>query len=130
MKKKLSLLLAAAMTLSLMAGCVKQIPPPAEPAPPQEPEVVEPAPETPEQPETPADVDPVDFAVISGPTGVGAAKLLTQIEKGEAQQLYNFSIAASNDNRRSLRQASGNRCLGSHLSRDECGWVQVRKLVR
>ena len=97
MKKKLSLLLAAAMTLSLMAGCVKQVPPPAEPAPPQEPEVVEPVPETPEQPEPPADVDPVDFAVISGPTGVGAAKLLTQIEKGEAQQVYNFSIAASND---------------------------------
>ena len=44
MKKKLSLLLAGVMTLSLMSGCFKQTPPPAEPAPPKEPEVVEPAP--------------------------------------------------------------------------------------
>ena len=50
MKKKLSLLLAAAMSLSLMAGCVKT-PPAAEPAPPQEPEVVEPAPDPAGDPE-------------------------------------------------------------------------------
>jgi len=97
MKRTFPLLLAAVMSASLLSGCVKQTPPPVEPAPPQEPEVVEPAPEAPEQPEIPVDIDPVDFAVISGPTGVGAAKLLTQIEKGEAQQVYNYSIAASND---------------------------------
>lgn len=97
MKKKLSLLLAGVMTLSLMSGCFKQTPPPAEPAPPKEPEVVQPAPETPEQPGAPVVTDPIDFAVISGPTGVGAAKLLTQIEKGQTQQTYNYSIAASND---------------------------------
>jgi NitT/TauT family transport system substrate-binding protein len=58
---------------------------------------VEPAPEEFDPSDIPGDLDPVDFAVISGPTGVGAAKLLTQIENGEAQQVYNYSIAASND---------------------------------
>ena len=78
MKKKLSALLAAVMALSLFSGCVKQTPPPADPAPPQpEPEVVEPVPETPVEPEG---VTPINFAVLSGPTGVGAAKLLTDIE--------------------------------------------------
>ena len=98
MKKKLSVLLAAAMTLTLMSGCVKKIPPAADPAPPQEPEVVEPAPETPEEPdEVVIGVEPVDFAVISGPTGVGAAQLLTNIEQGNTNLTYNYSVAASND---------------------------------
>lgn len=91
MKKKLSALLAAVMALSLMAGCAKEVPPAADPAPPQEPEVVEPAPEEPEG------VTPINFAVLSGPTGVGAAKLLTQIEQGEAQMTYNYSVVANND---------------------------------
>ena len=91
MKKKLSALLATVMAFSLMAGCAKEIPPAADPAPPQEPEVVEPAPEQPEG------VTPINFAVLSGPTGVGAAKLLTQIEQGETQLTYNYTVAANND---------------------------------
>ena len=95
MKKKRSVLLAAVMTLSLMAGCVKQTPPAVDPAPPQqEPEVVEPAPETPAEPEG---VTPINFAVISGPTGVGAAKLLHQIEQGQTNMTYNYTVAAAND---------------------------------
>ena len=98
MKKKLSVLLAAALSLSLLSGCVKQIPPAAEPSPAPLPEVVEPAPETPEEPEEVViGVEPVDFAVISGPTGVGAAQLLTNIEQGNTDLTYNYSVAASND---------------------------------
>ena len=94
MKKKLSVLLAAAMALSLMSGCFKQVPPAADPAPPQS-EVVEPAPETPE--EVIIGVEPIDFAVLSGPTGVGAAKLLSQIEAGSTDLTYNYSVVANND---------------------------------
>jgi len=94
MKKKLSALLACAMTLSIMAGCAKEIPPAADPAPPQEPEVVEPAPEVPEEPEG---VTPINFAVLSGPTGVGAAKLLTDIQDDNTAMTYNASVAANND---------------------------------
>ena len=112
MKKKLSLLLAAAMALSLMAGCVKT-PPAAEPAPPQEeptPEVTDPAPELP-QPDNDAQKIPyeINFAALSGPTGVGAAKLLAQYGRtgdGAATPPYspdgtsiavNYTIAAAND---------------------------------
>ena len=94
MKKKLSALLACVMTISLMAGCVKEVPPPADPAPPQEPEVVEPAPEVPTEPEG---VTPINFAVLSGPTGVGAAKLLTDIQNGSSVMTYNASVVANND---------------------------------
>lgn len=108
MKKKLSLLLAAAMTLSLFTGCFK-IPPAAEPAPPQEtpaPEVVEPAPE----PAPPEEVTyEVNFAALSGPTGVGAAQMLHDYgwTRGDQTELpevladapiaVNYTIAASND---------------------------------
>lgn len=108
MKQKLSLLLASVMALSLMTGCFKT-PPAAEPAPPQpEPEVVEPAPEVPDPVE---DEDPfvVNFAALSGPTGVGAAQMLsdygwtkgTQTELpdvlADAPIVANYFIAASND---------------------------------
>ena len=97
MKKKLSALLCAVMAFSLMAGCVKEVPPAADPVMPEDPEVVEPAPETPEQPEEPDGVEPINFAVLSGPTGVGAAKLLNQIEQGETLLTYNYSVSANND---------------------------------
>ena len=90
MKKKLSLLLAAAMSLTLMAGCVK-----TPPAPPQEgPEVVEPTPDPSSDPEG---VVPINFAVLSGPTGVGAAKLLSDAQAGGTQMTYHTSVAATND---------------------------------
>lgn len=102
MKKKLSLLLAGVMTLSLMSGCFKQTPPPAEPAPPKEPEVVEPAPAP--EPEADKEIYEVNFAALSGPTGVGAAQMLYAHgvpEGGQdhapAAMLVNYFIAASND---------------------------------
>lgn len=102
MKKKLALLLCAAMMTSLFAGCAKKIPPAADPAPPQ---VTEPSVEATE----PATEDEqvtyeVNFAALSGPTGVGAAQMLSTYgvtAGGEApapaDMVVNYSIAASND---------------------------------
>ena len=45
---------------------------------------------------TPA-ADPVRFTVLSGPTGVGAAKLLSDVDAGTAGQNYEYTIAAAND---------------------------------
>lgn len=93
MKKKLSLLLAAAMTLSLLGGCV-QTPPAADPAPPQ-PEGVEPQ-APPEEEPSPVNEDLPDLMVLSGPTGVGAAKLLADYEKGDAAVIKSFTVATEN----------------------------------
>jgi len=107
MKKKLALLLSTVMALSAFSGCAKQLPPPANPAPPQ---VTEPA----AQPTEPAVTEPiadedkviheVNFAALSGPTGVGAAQMLYAHgvpEGGQdhapAAMVVNYSIAASND---------------------------------
>ena len=128
MKKRISLLLASVMALSLFTGCVKQTPPPAEPAPPQEPEVVEPAPEVPEEPES---VTPINFSVISGPTGVGAAQMMTKIDQGETAMTYNYSVAAGNDEitpaliNGSLDIAAVATNLAANLSAKTEGGIQV-----
>lgn len=49
------------------------------------------------QPTDLADVDPLHFTVLSGPTGVGAAKLLSDVDNDTARQIYEYTIAASND---------------------------------
>jgi len=40
--------------------------------------------------------DPLHFTVLSGPTGVGAAKLLAEVDAGTKTQ-YEYTIAAAND---------------------------------
>ena len=94
MKKRISALLASVMALTMFTGCFKQTPPAVEPSPAPLPEVVEPAPEVPEDPEG---VTPINFSVISGPTGVGAAQMMTKIEQGETAMTYNYAVAASNE---------------------------------
>lgn len=42
------------------------------------------------------DAEPVRFAVLSGPTGVGAAKLLADNEAGETQNVYDVTVATDN----------------------------------
>ena len=108
MKKRISILLASVMALSLFTGCFKQTPPPAEPSPAPLPEVVEPeTPETPEEPEAVEATPVVNFAALSGPTGVGAAQMLNlygftaeqgvEILPAGSPIAINYSIAASND---------------------------------
>ena len=98
----LSLFLAFAMLFSLTACGGKDVtgsPTPsesvsAEPIPDQSESV---APQ-PTESETPvADVDPLHFTVLSGPTGVGASKLLSDVDSGVSGQTYEYNIAASND---------------------------------
>lgn len=43
-----------------------------------------------------AQPDQINFAVLSGPTGVGAAKLLTDNEEGKAAFQYNVTVASDN----------------------------------
>lgn len=100
MKKKLSALLACAMLLTTLGGCAPKAPV-EEPAPqPEAPSVTQP--ETPEveEPsvEEPADSRPqVNFTVLSGPTGVGAAKLIADNEAGTTKNNYNVNVVAAND---------------------------------
>ena len=109
MKKKLALLLSAVMAFSAFAGCAKQTPPPADPAPSQatEPstEATEPSAQATEPPSEPDKVIyEVNFAALSGPTGVGAAQMLDAYGTPEGGQDHapaamevNYFIAASND---------------------------------
>ena len=97
MKQKLSALLACAMLLTSLVGCAPKTP--AEPAPqPESPPVSQP--ETPEKDEPPVE-GPIDsrpqvnFTVLSGPTGVGAAKLIADNEAGTTKNNYNMNVAVT-----------------------------------
>lgn len=56
----------------------------------------EPTTEPTEEPGVDPEKETVRFAVLSGPTGVGAAKLLSDAEKGEALNNYDYLIATEN----------------------------------
>lgn len=47
--------------------------------------------------QTSASKETVNVAVLSGPTGVGAAKLMSDSDAGSASENYKFSVFASND---------------------------------
>ena len=83
-KRMGSALLAAALLVALAAGCNGSADPTPEPTP------------TPVEP-TPAEKTEVNFAVLSGPTGVGAAKLLADNDAGTTANHYNVTIAAQNE---------------------------------
>ena len=102
MKKTLSLLLAAALSLSMVTGCVK-IPPAADPAPPKEPAAsssASSADQSAEQavPSAPVEqADPVKVMVMSGPTGVGAARMMTaEVVNPEPKVVYDYSVVTDN----------------------------------
>lgn len=103
MKKLIAMLLAMTLILGL-AACKKpaaQNPEPNEPAasqpaePSQEPSS-EPEPEPSEEPSQPVEKNAVRFAVLSGPTGIGAAKLMSDDDNGVATNDYEYLIAADN----------------------------------
>lgn len=117
-KRMIALLLCLALGLG-MTACNRPDPQPqvpdtpdaapsqtvgADPTPQVSPEVtpdaapdvtLEPTPD-PEPTSDVADTVPVRFAVLSGPTGVGAAKLLADNEAGETQNVYDVTVAADN----------------------------------
>ena len=89
MKKLISLVLAAALCAGLLAGCGTQK---------QEetaPETTAPVETTPAPTETTStERETVNLAMLSGPTGVGAAKLLHDNAAGETALDYNVTIAS------------------------------------
>lgn len=88
MKKRL---LALSLVMLMLAGCAGK----------QAGETAPPAVETPAQTETqaPAETGPQDvsFAVLKGPSGVGAAKLIADGEAGETLNHYDASLFGAND---------------------------------
>ena len=102
MSRLLSLILALCMLFTLTA-CKPDTEDTAKPSPSQS--APSPAPSQsaePGKPESPAPSQSAEparselhFTVLSGPTGVGAAKLLSDVDAGDAP--YEYSIAAVND---------------------------------
>ncbi len=95
-RKILALLLALAMVFALTAcrdtGTTESVPgsePVVESTLPSE------APTQESEPATPP-VDAVRLAVLSGPTGIGAAKLLADSDAGTTDNTYQYTIAADN----------------------------------
>ena len=85
MKRKLSLLLSAALVLSFAFGCTSQTTGSSGSEAPSS---------------VSGETDPratVNLAVLSGPTGVGAAKLLSDNDAGTTLNHYNATVAAAND---------------------------------
>ena len=82
-QKWLALLLAAALGAGLLSGCSQ----PAEPTP--TPEAVTPSPSA---SETPAERTQVNLAMLNGPTGMGAAKLIADDAAGTTLNDYNVEV--------------------------------------
>ena len=88
MKRKLSLLLCAALTLSLLAGC----------GPKNTGNGSASGSDSTSQStsQNTGDRTQVDFMVLSGPTGVGAAKLLSDNDAGTTLNDYNAEVVTEN----------------------------------
>ena len=88
MKRKLSLLLCAALTLSLLAGC----------GPKNTGNGSASGSDSTSQStsQNTEDRTQVDFMVLSGPTGVGAAKLLSDNDAGTTLNAYNAEVVTEN----------------------------------
>ncbi len=94
--KKLSALLLALAVVFALAACGKtaneQPSASVEPSPSAEPSA-----QPSEEPSQPVDgKTQVDLAVLSGPTGIGAAKLLADSDAGLTANDYNYTIATDN----------------------------------
>lgn len=87
-------LVAAAAAMMLLAGCGGKTPTPSETPVPSETPTVSAAPEVSQTPTT--EGAEVRLAVLSGPTGVGAAKLMADNEKGETANRYDVTVATDN----------------------------------
>lgn len=91
-KRTIAMILALVMGLGL-AACSQ--PQGGENTPSPTPSVqVTPTPEPTPTPEV--GPESINLAVLSGPTGVGAAKLLSDNEKGESANKYNVTVASDN----------------------------------
>ena len=96
MKKILTLCLPLVLCLALLASCFgSTAPTPVASTPTPEPTAAatpEPSPEP-----IPAERPQVNLAVITGPTGIGAVKLMSDNDAGETRNAYNITVAAAPD---------------------------------
>ncbi len=106
MKKAIALALSLSLSLSLLTGCAKT----QTPVDPETPAVTTPAdpdlspediqPTDPDDvsptPSVQMDMDPLNLVVLAGPTGVGAAKLMTDADAGTTVVPYNITVEADN----------------------------------
>ena len=101
MKKKLAFILAAAMSLSLLGGCIKT-PPAADPVPPAASSSADQSAGSSADASSSADVSgeeipTINVMVLSGPTGVGAAQMMTtHVLNSSPEVFYDFKVAAEN----------------------------------
>lgn len=94
MRRKLfALSLSLLIMAGTLAGCTS---PQAETTPAPQP-VESPAVTLPPESEPPAEGGTVRFAVLKGPSGVGAAKLIADNEEGITENRYDVSLLAAND---------------------------------
>lgn len=94
MKKLLALALMLALALT---ACGPKAPAPTPTAEPEPSPSVEPSVEPSAAPsDDPQTKTKINLAVLAGPTGVGAAKLLTDNAAGETENDYNVTVAADN----------------------------------
>ena len=100
-RKLLALILCLALSFALLAGCQsgEEQDPAQNPDDSQGEDVPQDnqQPDTEEQTDQPAERADVRFAVLSGPTGVGAVKLMSDSEAGAARNNYEMTVAAAND---------------------------------
>lgn len=101
MKKIVSLFLAALLVLSAFTACGNPAEVPEETTPSTEPAASEPL-ETTEATEATAEETQAvevlpNFMVMSGPTGVGAAKLISDWENGDCTAVANVEIVSDNE---------------------------------
>ena len=88
-QKLLSLGLSLALVLGLAAGCAPKAGPEESPAP----ETSSPVAETPPA-ETVAPYQTIRLGLLNGPTGMGAAKLLSDSDAGETVNHYEYAIGS------------------------------------
>lgn len=97
LKRMLSMLLAAAMTLSFAACSTSSTETTTETTTQQETTVTETPAETPKETETPAEKVTVNIAALKGPTALGMLQIMENDEAGSAANDYEFTLAGAAD---------------------------------
>lgn len=90
--KKFSALLLALSLLFCITACGGETAPSDDPVP-SDPVSAEESPSA----DVEADLGTIRFTVLSGPTGVGASKLMADVDAGEAAHDYTYNICTAND---------------------------------
>ncbi|MFI3249758.1 MAG: MqnA/MqnD/SBP family protein [Eubacteriales bacterium] len=97
MNQKLTAILGLLLALSLVSCATAQETTTPDTTTPDQTQTETPTPDpSPDQPTTP-EGDPIEVLMLTGPTGMGAAKLMTDAQEGTTAQNYNFTTVDAND---------------------------------